>query len=64
LKANWINLFDNATGTLTVMMFIKPADSTGPFAGATGVLYLNGKVISFAPFTVAAEVTGTICYAK
>jgi hypothetical protein len=33
------------------------------FDNATG-LYINGKAVSFAPFTVAAELTGQICYAK
>jgi hypothetical protein len=64
LKASWVNLFDNATGLLTIMALINPTASNGRFAGATGVLYINGKAVSFAPFTVAAELTGQICYAK
>jgi hypothetical protein len=64
LKASWVNLFDNATGLLTVMALINPSASTGRFTGATGVLYINGKAVSFAPFTVVAELAGQICYAK
>jgi hypothetical protein len=64
LKAAWVNLFDNATGLLTTMALINPSASTGRFAGATGVLYINGKAVSFAPFTVSAELAGQICYAK
>jgi hypothetical protein len=64
LKASWVNLFDNTTSLLTVMVLINPTASTGRFAGATGVLYINGKAVSFAPFTVAAELAGQLCYAK
>ena len=64
LKAAWVNLFDNATGLLTTMALINPSASTGRFAGATGVLYINGKAVSFAPFTVSAELAGQICYAN
>ena len=64
LKASWVNLFDNATGLFTVMALINPTASTGRFAGAAGVLYINGKTVSFTPFTVAGELTGQICYAK
>ncbi|HLJ45839.1 MAG TPA: hypothetical protein VKU01_07525 [Bryobacteraceae bacterium] len=63
LKASWVNLYDNATGLFTVMAVINPTTSTGRFAGATGVLYSNGKTVSSAPFTVAAELAGQICYA-
>jgi hypothetical protein len=64
LKAAWVNLLDKATGLLTVMALINPSASTGRFAGATGVLYMNGKAVSFAPFTVASELAEQICYAK
>jgi hypothetical protein len=46
------------------MALINPSASTGRFAGATGVLYINGKAVSFAPFTVVSELAGQICYAR
>ena len=64
LKAGWVNLFDNATGLITTMALINPSASTGRFAGATGVLYINGKAVSFSPFTISAELAGQICYAN
>jgi hypothetical protein len=44
---------------------INPSTSTGKFAGATGVLYFNGKTIGTAiPFTYPSEVNGEICLPK
>jgi hypothetical protein len=64
LKASNVYLFDFAAGVAAVLGRIKPATSTGEFAGATGVLYFAGRVTSFSPFTVKEEITGEICFAK
>ena len=54
----------NFAGPAAILGRINPATSTGIFAGATGVLYFAGKVISFSPFTVQEEITGEICFAQ
>src|SRR5436190_6843842 len=41
LKASNVYLYDFATGQGTAIGHIKPNTSTGKFAGATGVLFLN-----------------------
>jgi hypothetical protein len=63
LKASNVYLYDFA-GVAAVLGRINPTTSTGRFAGATGVLYFAGKVTSFNPFTVEAQITGEICFAK
>jgi len=42
---------------------IDPNASTGDFAGATGVLYINGKTTD-GGVTFQAEITGEICFAE
>jgi hypothetical protein len=38
--------------------------STGKFAGATGVLYFNGKTVGNAiPITYPSDIIGEICFA-
>ena len=60
LRVRFVNLFNVVTGVTTAMGTIDPNNSTGRFAGATGVLFMNGKVISNSPFTVKLDVTGEI----
>ena len=60
LRVRFVNLFNVVTGVNTAMGTIDPNNSTGRFAGATGVLFMNGKVISNSPFTVKLDVTGEI----
>ena len=62
LKTHNVVVFDVARGLFTAIARVDPPASTGDFAGATGVLYLNGKTIDGGA-TVQAEVTGEICFA-
>jgi hypothetical protein len=63
LKTHNVVIFDVANGLFTAIARIDPNTSTGDFAGATGVLYLNGRTTDGGA-TVQAEVTGDICYAE
>jgi len=60
LKARFVNLFNVVTGITTAMGAVDPNNSTGRFAGATGVLFNRGGVISNSPFTVKTDITGDI----
>ena len=62
LKTSHVNLFDGSLATS--LGKVNPTTSTGRFAGATGVLFTSGKVVSFSPFTVKLGVTGEICLVK
>ena len=62
LKTHNVVIFDVARGLFSAIARIDPNSSTGDFAGATGVLYLNGRTIDGGA-TVQAEVTGNICFA-
>ena len=62
LKTHNVVVFDVARGLFTAIARVDPTASTGDFAGATGVLYLNGKTIDGGA-TVQAKVTGEICFA-
>ena len=62
LKTHNVVVFDVARGLFTAIARVDPTASTGDFAGATGVLYLNGKTIDGGA-TVQADVTGEICFA-
>lgn len=62
LKTHNVAIFDMATGLFTAIARIDPNTSTGNFAGATGVLYINGKTTDGGA-TFQAEITGEICYA-
>jgi hypothetical protein len=65
LKTFNVYLYDFGTGFFTVLGRIDPKSSTGRFAGATGVLYINGKTIGTAiPFTYPSDITGAICLAN
>jgi hypothetical protein len=56
-------IFDVARGLFTAIARIDPVASTGDFAGATGVLYLNGQTTDGGA-TIQAEITGKICFAN
>ncbi len=58
-----VGIFDFATGLFSAIDRIDPNASTGDFAGATGVLYINGKTTDGGA-TFQAEITGEICYAN
>jgi hypothetical protein len=60
LRVTFVNLFNPATGQTTAMGTIEPNNSTGRFAGATGVMFSSGGVISNSPFTVKTDITGEI----
>jgi hypothetical protein len=63
LKTHNIGIFDLATGLFSAINRIDPNASTGEFAGATGVLYINGKTTDGGA-TFQAELTGEICFAN
>ncbi len=63
LKTHNVAIFDVATGVFSAIDRIDPNASTGDFAGATGVLYINGKTPDGGA-TIRAEITGEICFAN
>jgi hypothetical protein len=60
LKTHNVGVFDLATGLFSAVNRIDPNGSTGDFAGATGVLYINGKTTDGGA-TFQGEITGEIC---
>jgi hypothetical protein len=58
-----VGIFDVVTGVFSAIDRIDPDASTGDFAGATGVLYINGKTTDGGA-TIQAEITGEICFAN
>jgi len=64
LKVSNVIVFNFVTGNAAVLGHIDPTASTGRFAGATGVLYIAGKTLSFDPFIPAGEISGEICFAE
>ena len=63
LKTHNVAIFDVARGVFSAIDRIDPNASTGDFAGATGVLYINGKTPDGGA-TIQAEITGEICFAN
>lgn len=63
LKTHNVGIFDVAAGLFSAIDRIDPNASTGEFAGATGVLYINGKTTDGGA-TIQAEITGEICFAN
>ncbi len=63
LRTHNVGVFDTATGLFSAINRIDPNASTGDFAGATGVLYINGKTTDGGA-TFQAEITGEICFAN
>ena len=64
LKSSYVNLFDGPLGATAALGTINPAASTGRFAGATGLLFITGRVTNFSPFTITLKLTGEICTVK
>jgi hypothetical protein len=62
LKAHNVGLFVVSNGQFSEIAIIDPSVSTGDFATATGVLYINGKT-SDGGATFKAEITGEFCVA-
>ena len=62
LRTHNIAIFDTAKGVFTALDRVDPNTSTGIFAGATGVLYINGRTPDGGA-TIQAEITGDICFA-
>ena len=62
LKTHNVTLFDAANGVFSAIARIDPNASTGDFAGATGVLYINGKTTDGGS-TFQGEISGEICFA-
>lgn len=60
LKTHNIGIFDVVLGLFSEIARIDPNASTGVFAGATGVLYINGTTTD-AGATFQAEITGEVC---
>jgi hypothetical protein len=63
LKTHNVAIFDVVRGVFSAIDRIDPNTSTGDFAGATGVLYVNGKTPNGGA-TIQAEITGEICLAN
>ncbi len=63
LRTHNVAIFDTARGVFTAIDRIDPNTSTGMFAGATGVLYINGRTPDGGA-TIQAEITGEICFAN
>ena len=63
LTTHNVAIFDVARGVFTAIDRIDPNASTGVFAGATGVLYINGSTPD-GGMTIQAEITGEVCYAN
>jgi len=66
LKGNRVFLTDTGTGWSLDMTNIDPDASTGIFAGATGVVYVNQTVSNASPppTTYVSEVRAVICFAR
>jgi len=62
LRASNVGLFVVGGGLFSEIAIIDPGASTGSFAAATGVLYINGKT-SDGGATFTAEITGEFCVA-
>lgn len=61
LRTHNIGIFDTVTGLFTEIARIDPATSTRDFAGATGVLYINGNTTDGGA-SFRAEISGEICF--
>jgi hypothetical protein len=61
VKTHNVGIFDVATGLFSEIARIDPNASTGNFAGATGVLYINGTSADGGA-TFQAEIPGEICF--
>jgi hypothetical protein len=65
LRAHDVNIYNFVTGLWTSMAHINPDTSTGRFAGATGILYFNGRTVGVFPdSSYPSDVTAHICLPK
>ena len=65
VKAGTVYIYNFVTGLWTAMGSIHPDTSTGRFAGATGVLYFNGRTVGAGPDqSYPSDITGEICFAN
>jgi hypothetical protein len=62
LQTHNVTIFDAAHGVFSAIARVDPNAGTGDFAGATGVLYINGRTTDGGA-TFEAEITGEICSA-
>lgn len=62
LRTHNIGIYDLANGLFSAINRIDPNNSTGNFAGATGVLYVNGST-NDGGATFHGEITGDVCSA-
>ena len=65
LKASLVTTFNVVTGVFTEWGNINSDTSTGRFAGATGVIFFNGRTrgsVDTGPFE--SDVVGEICFAQ
>ena len=63
LRTHNVGIFDVAKGLFSAINRIDPNTSTGDFAGATGVLYINGSTTDGGA-TFQGKITGEICFAN
>jgi hypothetical protein len=65
LKLKILVAFDFVAGVAAILGIIDPATSTDKFAGATGALFFNGRVVSSPiPFVTKSDFTGEVCFAN
>jgi hypothetical protein len=66
LKTSNVVLFAIATQQATAFWRINPGGSTGRFAGATGLLFLNVSkgTVNGTVFTYFGDISGEICFAN
>ena len=61
LKTGNVGIFDTGTGVFSEIGRINPKTSTGRFAGATGVLFTNGRTTD-GGVTFQSRIGGEICF--
>jgi hypothetical protein len=66
LRTSIVYLYDIVTNDRwTALGYINPNTSTEAFAGATGVLYFDGKTLGTYPLAAyPSDITGQICFTK
>ena len=62
LQTHNVTIFDAVNLVYSAIVRIDPNTSTGDFAGATGVLYINGNTTDGVTFQ--GDITGEICFAN
>ncbi len=61
LKTSNVGIFDSGTGAFSEIGRINPNTSTGRFAGATGLIFTNGKTPDGGA-TFQSDITAEICF--